>query len=105
VPTVFTESPKYPSFADVTGDFVYARLMRSEGAIETGYPMNELDAWAQRARAWSAGADPSDLPRVQSGAGNDGKNMKPRDVYIYFISSAKERNPAAAMALIERIAS
>jgi hypothetical protein len=24
-------------------------------------------------------------------------------VYIYFISSAKERNPAAAMALLERL--
>ncbi|HEY8011423.1 MAG TPA: DUF72 domain-containing protein, partial [Rudaea sp.] len=105
VPTVFTESPKYPSFADITGDFVYARLMRSEAAIETGYPMNELDAWAQRARAWSAGADPGDLPRVQPSAGNEGKNTQPRDVYIYFISSAKERNPAAATALIERIAS
>jgi hypothetical protein len=27
----------------------------------------------------------------------------PRDVYIYFIGSAKERNPAAAMSLIERL--
>jgi hypothetical protein len=27
----------------------------------------------------------------------------PRDVYIYFIGSAKERNPAAAMRLIERV--
>lgn len=105
VPTVFTDSPKYPSFADVTGDFVYARLMRSEAAVETGYRSNDLDAWAQRARAWSAGADPSDLPHVQTSAGSAGENIKPRDTYIYFISSAKERNPAAAMALIERIAS
>jgi len=27
----------------------------------------------------------------------------PRDVYVYFISAAKERNPAAAMALLERL--
>ncbi len=105
VPTVFTDSPKYPSFADVTGDFVYARLIRSEAAVETGYRANDLDAWAQRARAWSTGADPGDLPHVQTSAEGGGKNIKPRDVYIYFISSAKERNPAAAMALIERIAS
>ncbi|NUS39736.1 MAG: DUF72 domain-containing protein, partial [Lysobacter sp.] len=26
-----------------------------------------------------------------------------RDVFIYFISAAKERNPAAAMALIDRL--
>lgn len=105
LPTVFTDSPKYPSFADVTGDFVYARLMRSEAAIATGYRADDLDAWTQRARAWSAGTDPVDLPRVQASAQVYDKNTKPRDVYIYFISSAKERNPAAAMALIERIAS
>jgi hypothetical protein len=28
---------------------------------------------------------------------------RPRDAYIFFISGAKERNPAAAMALIERL--
>ena len=26
-----------------------------------------------------------------------------REVFVYFISAAKERNPAAAMALIERL--
>jgi hypothetical protein len=30
-----------------------------------------------------------------------GASGAPRDVYIYFISAAKERNPAAAMALLE----
>ena len=30
--TVFTDSPDYPSFADVTADFVYARLMRTAAA-------------------------------------------------------------------------
>ena len=39
--TVFTDSPKYPSFADVTGDFVYARLMNSQAEVATGY--NEKD--------------------------------------------------------------
>ncbi len=38
VATVFTDSPKYPSFADLTGDFVYVRLMRSEAAQASGYP-------------------------------------------------------------------
>ena len=27
-----------------------------------------------------------------------------RDVFVYFISAAKERNPAAAMALLQRLA-
>src|SRR6478735_1930578 len=32
--TVFTDSPDHPSFADVTGDFVYARLMRSRSDVD-----------------------------------------------------------------------
>jgi hypothetical protein len=28
---------------------------------------------------------------------------RPRDVFMYFISGAKERAPAAAMALLERL--
>ena len=98
-PTVFTDSPDYPSFADITGDFVYARLMRSESDIPTGYRPKELDAWAKRARQWAEGGAPDDLPHVQKNAAP----KKPRDVFIYFISAAKERNPAAAMALQERV--
>ena len=42
VATVFTDSPKYPSLADLTGPFVYARLMRSESDEATGYPASQL---------------------------------------------------------------
>jgi len=101
VPTVFTDSPDYPSFADATGDFMYARLMRSASAVATGYSGAQLDAWARRAREWSAGKDSSDLPRVADA--RQAAKPRPRDVYIYFISAAKERNPAAAMALLERL--
>jgi uncharacterized protein YecE (DUF72 family) len=97
VPTVFTDSPQYPSFADVTGDFVYARLMRSESAIPTGYADADLDHWAQRAKQWAGGGDPADLPRVSAPGGP--ATTAPRDVFVYFISAAKERNPAAAQAL------
>ena len=100
MPTVFTDSPDYPSFADITGDFVYARLMRSAAPIATGYRAEDLDAWAARARAWAHGAEPADLPRVEKIAA---AATKPRDVFLYFISAAKERNPAAAMALLERL--
>jgi len=101
VATVFTDSNDYPSFADVTGDFVYARLMRSEASIATGYADAALDAWAARARTWASGSEPDDLPRA--GPANKSARRTPRDVYIYFIGSAKERNPAAAMGLIERV--
>lgn len=99
IATVFTDSTEYPSFADITGDFVYARLMGTRPDIATGYAPAALDAWAQRARAWARGGDPGDLPHV--GAPRSAKT--PREVYVYFISAAKERNPAAAMALIERL--
>jgi uncharacterized protein YecE (DUF72 family) len=103
VATVFTDSPDYPSFADVTGDFIYARLMSSETSIATGYADAALDSWAARARAWASGGEPDDLPRV--GAVNKRSSHAPRDVYIYFIGSAKERNPAAAMSLIDHLRS
>jgi uncharacterized protein YecE (DUF72 family) len=97
--TVFTDSPDHPSFADVTGDFVYARLMRSRATARAGYAPRALDAWAGRARTWAAGGEPGDLPRI----GAPKPSGKPRDVFIYFISAAKERNPAAAMALANHL--
>ena len=99
VATVFTDSPEYPSFADVTGDFVYARLMRAEASNPAGYADAALDAWARRAREWSEGGDPADLGHVQPAPASRG----PREVFVYFINGAKERAPAAAMALIERV--
>ena len=99
VATVYTDSPDYPQIADVTADFVYARLMRAEADEPTGYPPAELDAWAKRARAWSRGDPPADLPLIESSAAA----AAPSDVYVYFIAAAKARNPAAAMGLIERL--
>jgi uncharacterized protein YecE (DUF72 family) len=100
VPVVFSEHATYPAIADVTGDFVYARLQKGEDTIATGYPENALDAWAHRARAWASGSEPADLPRVESG---QAAQRKPRDVFAYFIHEGKVRAPAAAMALIERL--
>ncbi len=98
--TVFTDSRDYPSFADVTADFVYLRLMRSRTDIGNGYSTDELDHWADRARVWAHGGEPDDVPRIGPTAAATSKR---RDVFVYFISAAKERNPAAAIALIERL--
>ncbi|MEL1265150.1 DUF72 domain-containing protein [Pseudoxanthomonas putridarboris] len=95
VATVFTDSPEHPSFADLTADFAYARLMRSQ-PIETGYPPAELMQWATRAQAWARGEDIAELPHAAGPA----PALPRRDVFVFFISSTKERNPAAAMALI-----
>lgn len=99
VPTVFTDSTDYPSLADLTGDFVYARLMRSKADIATGYAPHALDDWARHAWDWADGRDPADLPHVAALS----PPVKRRDVFVFFISSAKERNPAAAMALQQRV--
>ena len=95
---VCTDSPDHPNLADVTADFVYARLMRSRDGIATGYSRDELDSWAGRARQWADGTAPDDLPRLTAPAAK-----RPRDVFIFFISAAKHRNPAAAMALLARL--
>lgn len=98
---VFTDSAEYPNFGDLTGEFVYARLMRSRESERSGYPAKELDAWAVRARLWNDGGEPDDLPRVSPARSQTSVS---RDVFIYFISAAKARNPSAAMALQARIA-
>ena len=64
VATVFADSDEHPSFADPSGDFVYARLMRCEAGCPTGYPSEALAAWAERARMWSEGGEPDGLARV-----------------------------------------
>lgn len=100
VATVFTDSAEYPSFADLTTDFVYARLMRSHSDLASGYADVDLQRWADRARSWASGGEPDDLPRIDPAPAPRGQT---RDVFIYFISSAKERNPAAAMALLQKL--
>lgn len=93
------QSEKYPLIADVTADFVYLRLQQSEASNECGYTAKELDQWAARAQLWAKGDLPADLPYTANASATN----HPRDCFIYFIAGAKERNPAAACALIERI--
>ena len=100
--TVFADSDKFPSFADLTADFVYARLMKSEEKIATGYAPDALDQWAAAARTWANGSEPDNLPRVEP-RGKAGKAGKARDVFVFFINGAKERAPAGAQALIDRL--
>ena len=83
--TVHTDSEKFPSIIDAQGDLAYIRLMRSEAERVTGYDPALLDQWAQGARAWTA----------QGTA---------REAFIYFINGAKVRAPAAAQALLQRLA-
>ena len=101
VATVFADSDEYPSFADLTSDFVYVRMMRSRAELPAGYETDAIGAIAACARAWARGGEPA-APRIEPAPAAD---AAPRDVFLFFISGAKERNPAAAMALLERLAS
>jgi uncharacterized protein YecE (DUF72 family) len=90
----------YPQIADLTAPFVYARIMGTTAQQVLGYSNAALDLWAARARAWASGNVPDGLEYVLPGAGD----AKPRDVYLYVISGHKVLNPAAAVALINRLA-
>jgi len=100
VAIVFADSADYPGLADVTGNFVYARLENAAEDETAGYAPGALDRWADVARAWAAGAQPPGLPYA---AQNDAAAVAPRDTLVFFINGAKVRAPAGAMALIERL--
>lgn len=76
---VFADSDEFPRLEEQTADFTYARLQRSQASEAIGYSATAIDDWAKRAKSWS---------------------HKGRDVYMLFISGAKERNPSAAQAMI-----
>ena len=95
---VYAHHEKYPAIADVTADFVYARLQQCVAKVETGYTPAAIRKWADCARSWAEGKTPPGLPAA-------GKAAKPAktDVFVYFIAGAKERAPAAAMALLKEL--
>lgn len=99
VAVVCSDSDKHPAVADVTAEFVYAHLRRTKEDVETGYSAANLDRWAERTRVWQSGGTPEDLPRIDT----DTPPKTDRPVFIYVISGAKVRAPAAALALIERL--
>jgi len=100
VGAAYTDAETWPSIADITGGVVYARLQRGDDRLAAAYKPEELDAWAERAKIWAKGDVPKDLPRIDDMHKPD---IKPRDVFIYFIHEGKLRAPAAAMALIDRL--
>jgi uncharacterized protein YecE (DUF72 family) len=92
------ESDKHTLLADLTSNFVYARLEHNAADAPEGYATPALDGWATRVRAWAAGTVADDLPRAGPPAA-----PVPREAFIFFISGDKERAPDAAMAFRSRI--
>ena len=95
---VFTDSPKFPSFANLTTDFVYLRLMNAQSDVPTGYVPEVLASFAACAKKWADGGEPRGLPRLAGDAGAPAAES--RDVFMFMINGAKERAPAAAMGVI-----
>ncbi len=91
----------YPMIADVTADFVYARLQKGSDDIPTCYTPKDMNAWANRLKSWAAGDVPADLPLV-----DDSRKTKkePRDVFAFFIHEGKVNAPQGAMAMAELLA-
>ena len=95
VAIVYAHSPDYPAIADVTGDFVYARLESGQDDNPLCYPERELNRWADVARCWASGGRPDGLPYV---AERDPPAV-PRETFVFFIHGGKVRAPAGAQAL------
>jgi uncharacterized protein YecE (DUF72 family) len=98
VAIVFADADDYPCIPDVSGDLVYARLQRTKPDLGTGYEAAALDRWAEVAKEWASGGSPDGFAYAAEPA-----PKRPRETYVFMISGAKERNPAAAKALIERL--
>ena len=99
VAIVLAGDSHYPQIADQTAPFVYARIMGTTDNEPLGYAEAALDRWVDRARRLALGTVPSDLATV----GKAAKGKTSRDVFLYVISGFKVRNPAAAMAMIQRL--
>ena len=82
VAIVFGDDDEFPCIDYDTASFAYVRLQRMRSEVPTGYADAALDRFAERARGWQA---------------------KGLDSYIFMINGAKERAPAAALALQQRL--
>jgi len=81
VAIVHTTPDDHQGLKEPTADFTYARFKTTREDVEHGLAPGEISSHARRLRTWA----------------------RHGDVFAYFISSAKVRNPAAARALIDAL--
>ena len=98
VAIVWAADSRYPEIADPTADFAYVRLMGTREGEPLGYDAAALDRRAEQLAALSRGAPPPGVELL-----SDRHEQKARDVFCFVISGHKASNPAAAMALIDRL--
>lgn len=100
VAIVWCEQESRVRIADRTAGFAYLRCKNLTPDQPTGYAPDGIERIAGLCRAWAAGEAPEGLPY----AGNPADSRRPGgDVFAFMINGAKERAPAAAMALAETI--
>jgi uncharacterized protein YecE (DUF72 family) len=88
---------KYPEIADVTADFVYARLQTGSDDVPTAYPPAQIEAFARQFETFAAGGEPEGPQKA------DPAHVAPkqdRDAFVFFIHEGKIRAPAAAQAFM-----
>jgi uncharacterized protein YecE (DUF72 family) len=100
VAIVWSDADGRTPIADRTADFAYMRLQGMHAGCASGYPPGALDRLARLARDWSVGEAPEGLPYASDRADSAGFAG---DVFAMMINGAKERAPAAAYALADRL--
>lgn len=98
VAIVLAVDSDYPEIADATSSFCYLRIMGASEDEADGYNSRNLSEWARRLHALAAGEPVKALRTI-----GEVHASPPRDVFAYFISGAKIRNPAAATALLKKL--
>jgi uncharacterized protein YecE (DUF72 family) len=78
---VYATGKGVPTIDEHTGGFAYARIMTSREALKNGFKPDEFKGFAAQAELWA----------------------KRGDVFHYFISGAKVRDPAAAQTLLRHL--
>ena len=78
---VYAEDDAFPKLRHEGSDFAVARFMQTKSDEPNGYAVAEVNRIAKLLDGWA----------------------KKQDVFAFVISGAKERNPAAAMALQDRL--
>jgi uncharacterized protein YecE (DUF72 family) len=101
VAIVWLEREGLARIADRTADFAYLRCKNTQSDEPAGYPPAELDRIAAMCRAWEAGRAPEGLPYAGERTDSEGRGG---DVFAFMIAGAKERAPAAALALADKLA-
>lgn len=100
VAVVWSEDEGRAEIADRTADFAYLRCQKMRSECPTGYDEEGLERIAAMCRAWAEGRAPQDLPHLGKRADSEGSGG---DVFAFLINGAKERAPAAAMALADKL--